>query len=121
MEWPDMQKILLLITEPAYGSENPYNALRLGLALLEKGASLSIYLLGDAVVGAKKGQETPRGFYNFGKFLSIFINKGVPVSLCITCQEARGIMDDELLDGIKPGGMQVLSDWVLQHDKVLTF
>ncbi len=117
-----MQNILIIITEPPYGSENPYNALRLAQALLEKGETgLSIYLLGDAVTGAKKGQYTPKGFYNFGKFLTILANKGVPISLCITCQEARGIADDELLEGVKPGGMQVLSEWVLKHDKVLTF
>jgi uncharacterized protein involved in oxidation of intracellular sulfur len=117
-----MQKILIVITEPVYGSENPYNALRLAKALLEKeNVRLSIYLLGDAVVGARKGQQTPKGFYNFGKMLMIFANKGVPISLCITCMEARGIKEEDLVEGVKMGGMQVLSEWVLTHDKVLTF
>jgi uncharacterized protein involved in oxidation of intracellular sulfur len=117
-----MQKVLILITEPVYGSENPYNALRLAMSLLEKeDVRLSIYLLGDAVVGARKGQETPKGFYNFGKMLLMFSNKGVPISICITCMEARGIREEDLIDGVKPGGMQVLSEWVLTHDKVLTF
>ena len=117
-----MQKILILITEPPYGSENPYNALRLAKALVENDdVRLSIYLLGDAVVGARKGQETPKGFYNFGKMLMLFANKGVPMSICISCMEARGIKEDELLDGVRPGGMQVLSQWVIRSDKVLTF
>jgi uncharacterized protein involved in oxidation of intracellular sulfur len=117
-----MQRILIILTEPPYGNEKPYNALRLARALLDKkGVRLSIYLLGDAVTGAKKGQKTPGGSYNIGKMLTFLANKGVPISLCIICQEARGIKDGELLDGVKPGGMQVLSDWVLKHDKVLTF
>jgi uncharacterized protein involved in oxidation of intracellular sulfur len=117
-----MQKILILVTEPPYGSENPYNALRLARELLDNNdVRLSIYLLGDAVVGARKGQQTPKGFYNFGKMLMLFANKGVPISICITCMEARGIKEEELLEGVRPGGMQVLSEWVLHNDKVLTF
>jgi len=117
-----MQKVLIVITEPVYGSENPYSALRLAKSLLEKeNVQLSIYLLGDAVSGARKGQETPKGFYNFGKMLLMFSNKGVPISICITCMEARGIKEQDLVDGVKPGGMQVLSEWVLENDKVMTF
>ena len=117
-----MQKILFVLTEPPYGNESPWNALRLAKELLDKpDVSLSIYLQGDAVSGAKKDQWTPKGYYNFGKMLMLFLNRGVPVSICITCQEARGLKDEELIDGIKPGGMQVLSEWVLRHDKVLTF
>jgi len=118
----DMQKVLIIINEPPYGSDNAYNALRLARELVEKeDVSLSIYLLGDAVVGAKKGQETPRGYYNFGKMLTLFANKGVQMGICITCMEARGLREEELLDGVKLGGMQVLSEWVLENDKVLTF
>jgi len=117
-----MHKVLMLITEPVYGSDNPYNALRLAKSLLEKDdVQLSIYLLGDAVVGARKGQTTPKGFYNFGKMLMMFANKGVPISLCTTCMDARGIREEDLIEGVKPGGMQVLSEWVLENDKVLTF
>jgi len=117
-----MPKILMLITEPPYGSEGPWNALRLASALLDrKGVKVSIYLLGDAVVCARKGQATASGYYNIGKMLSVLARKGAQISLCITCQEARGIKDEELLDGVRPGGMQVLSKWVLEHDKVLTF
>lgn len=117
-----MQKVLMIINGPPYGSDNPYNALRLARELLEKdGVSLSIYLLGDAVVGAKSGQETPKGYYNFGKMLTLFANKGVPIGICITCMKARGIREEELVSGVKLGGMQVLSEWVLQNDKVLTF
>ena len=116
------QKVLIVITEPVYGSDNPYNALRLAKSLLEKDdVRLSIYLLGDAVVGARKGQQTPKGFYNFGKMLMMFANKGVPMAVCITCMDARGIREQDLIDGVRMGGMQVLSEWVLTHDKVLTF
>jgi uncharacterized protein involved in oxidation of intracellular sulfur len=117
-----MQKILILITEPPYGNEKPWNALRLARTLLDKkGVKLSVYLLGDAVIAAKKGQNTPAGSFNIGKMLTLLANKGVPISLCITCQESRGIKDEELLEGVKPGGMQVLSEWILKQDKVLTF
>lgn len=63
-------KYLFIINKGPYGSEEPYNALRLAMTLLkEREASVSIFLMGDAVVNALSGQQTPDGYYNMERYL----------------------------------------------------
>lgn len=64
------QTVLILHDAP-YGSERPYNALRLALAMAKQpdAAPVAIYLLGDAVGAAVAGQRTPDGFYNLERML----------------------------------------------------
>ncbi|HMN88195.1 MAG TPA: TRAP transporter large permease subunit, partial [Bauldia sp.] len=47
-------------------AERVYNALRLAHALLKKDpqTTVTVFLMADAVVGAKAGQKTPDGYYN---------------------------------------------------------
>ena len=117
-----MQSVLLLLSAPGYGSENAYTALRLGRALLdEPEVELSIYLVGDAVVSAKKGQATPRGYYSLEKMLMVFTQKGVSIGLCSTCMDARGIKDSDLVEGAHRGSMEELAGLVRKSHKVLTF
>lgn len=57
-------KTLFVINDPPYGTERMYNALRLAHALLKRdaGDESTVFLMGDAVVGARKGQTTPDGY-----------------------------------------------------------
>lgn len=55
---------LIIINDPPYGTERLYNGLRLAHALLKREGDVCVFLLGDAVSGAKTGQKTPHGFYN---------------------------------------------------------
>ena len=66
-----MSKYLLILNEAAYGSERSYNALRLAVSLATHTAitrqaefEVRIFLLGDAVTCAKRGQKVPHGYYN---------------------------------------------------------
>jgi uncharacterized protein involved in oxidation of intracellular sulfur len=47
--------------------------------------------------------------------------RGVKISACGTCMDARGMKDEELVDGISRGSMDQLSDWTLWAGKVLVF
>jgi hypothetical protein len=62
---------LFILNDPPYGAERAYNALRLAASLLKAVPSIrvTVFLLGDAVVAAKKGQKTPEGFYNMERML----------------------------------------------------
>lgn len=57
-------KILFILNDPPYGAERTYNGLRLASALLKSdpAAEITVFLMGDAVMSAKKGQMTPEGF-----------------------------------------------------------
>jgi uncharacterized protein involved in oxidation of intracellular sulfur len=113
---------LLILNDPPYGTERSYNGLRLGLALRRhEGVSIKIFLIGDAVGCAKVGQKTPEGAYNLGRMLKGFTTHSIPVGVCGTCMEARGITDAELLEGAHRSSMEELTNWTIEAEKVLVF
>lgn len=79
-----------------------------------------MYLMANAVYGAKSGQENPDGYYNEEKMLNRVFTKG-DVLLCGTCMDARGLTDDEVLKGAKRSTMDELADLTISSDKVLIF
>lgn len=114
-------KTLIIINDPPYGTERMYNALRLGAVLLREGRSeVSVFLMADAVLGAKAGQRTPEGYYNVERMLRRILSGG-SVLLCGTCLDARGLKDEELMPGCLRSTMEVLAEATLSADRVLTF
>ena len=67
--------ITIIIQDPPYGSEKPWNALRLAQALSTEETQINIFLLGDGVGMAKTGQEVPSGYYNLSKMMNRLLPK----------------------------------------------
>ncbi len=113
---------LIIINDPPYGTERAYNALRLAHALIKRDAdaSVAVFLMADAVAGARKGQQTPDGYYNIERMLKRVAAKG-RVLLCGTCMDARGIGADEVLDGASRSTMDELAEITATADRVLIF
>ena len=77
MTEPSGKKYLLVINDGPYGSERPYNALRLALNLVKRPeASVRVFLVGDGVQCAIAGQETPQGYYNIERMVSSLSKRG---------------------------------------------
>lgn len=116
-------KTLFVLNDPPYGSERPYNALRLAMASKKHSPELTItvFLLGDAVSCAVLGQKTPNGFYNLERMMRALIAKGAKVKCCGTCLDARGLTDVPLVKGVERGSMDDLSRWFLESDKTIGF
>lgn len=106
--------------DPPYGTERLYNGLRLARALLKREHGVTVFLLGDAVSGAKAGQKTPDGVYNAERMVKRVTTKG-RVLLCGTCMDARGLTDDEVVKGAERSTMDALAEATEQADRVLTF
>lgn len=116
-----MSKTLFILNEAPYGNERAYNALRLAATLAGKeGQSVRLFLLADAVTCAKSGQKVPEGYYNIQLMLGKVLRKG-EVALCGTCMDARGLRDEELIEGAQHGTLAQLADWTAEADKVLVF
>lgn len=111
---------LILINDPPYGTERLYNGLRLAHALLKRNSEVTVFLMGDAVSGAKAGQKTPDGFYNIERMAKRVTAKG-KVLLCGTCMDARGLTDAEVVKGAERSSMDALAEATEQADKVLVF
>ncbi|MHB1191875.1 MAG: DsrE/DsrF/TusD sulfur relay family protein [Longimicrobiales bacterium] len=72
-----MSRYLFVLNDAPYGNERTYNALRLAGALQKRpGNSVRVFLQGDGVSSAVRGQETPNGFYNVERMLRLLASHG---------------------------------------------
>ena len=118
---PDV-KTLVVLNDPAYGTERSYNGLRLAHSLTKRdGEEVRVFLLADAVTCALAGQQTPNGYYNLERMLGAVIRHGAQVGLCGTCMDARAIHEEQLVQGTRRSTLDELTDWTLWADKVVTF
>lgn len=74
-----MEKLTIILNDPPYGTEKIFNGLRYASALVSVGVQLNLFLLADGTTTAKRGQETPNGYYNVEDMLSGLIARGVKV------------------------------------------
>ena len=115
-------KVLIILNDPPYGTERSYNGLRVANALLKDEASIElvVFLMADAVSCAKRGQNTPDGYYNLERMLKPVLRKGT-VLLCGSCMDARGLSDDDVVEGAQRSSMSILSEHIVAADRVLAF
>ena len=100
---------LIVLNDPAYGSERSYNGLRLAMSLAKRdGVELRVFLMGDAVTCAV-----------VERMIHGLTAKGVAVGCCGTCLQARGIGDERLVAGAEHSSLAALTDWVLWAERVL--
>jgi tRNA 2-thiouridine synthesizing protein D len=111
-----MSEFTLIITHAPYGHEKPFTALRFAQASFQH--KINIFLIEDGVYVAKKGQQAD---LRVEAMLSDAIKSGAIVKLCGSCTEARGLSQDEIVEGAEIGTMKELVDWVDSSDKVLIF
>lgn len=112
-------KTLFILNDPPYGTERVYNGLRLPHALLKKEpqTEVAVFLMADAVVGAKAGQKTSDGYYNVERML-----KRVLTANGGTCMDARGFDDAALLmAGARRHMMDELAAATAQANEVMVF
>jgi uncharacterized protein involved in oxidation of intracellular sulfur len=116
-------KVLFILNHPPYGSERTYKGLRLANNLFKKNESeeVTVFLMGDAVSAAKAGQQTPNGYYNLERMLKALIARGGKLLLCGTCMDARGMQEQELLEGSRRSSLDELTELTLVADKLLVF
>ena len=113
--------VLVVINDQPYGSERPYNALRLAGALSKREeVELRVFLLGDAVSCAVAGQRLPEGHYHLDRMLKPLVRRG-QVACCGTCMDARGLAQEQLIEGARRGTLEELADWTLWSDRTLVF
>ncbi|MDP2953589.1 MAG: DsrE family protein [Chloroflexota bacterium] len=116
------QKTLIILNDPPYGTERSWNGLRLAISLASReGDEVRLFLLGDAVSCAKRGQQTPNGYYNLERMLKAAAGRGAAIGACGTCLDARGLKDDELVEGVRRSSLDELTSWTQWADKVLVF
>ncbi len=115
--------LTIVANDAPYGSEKTWNALRLAnaSATTEIGMNVRLFLMGDSVSAAKRGQVTPEGYYNLEKMIEGLIAKGVEIRCCGTCLNSRGIGEIDLVKGVQRGTMMMLANWIKESEKIISF
>ncbi len=115
-------KTLFILNDSPYGSERSYNGLRLAMSLLKRESEqVRVFLMGDAVTCAARGQTTPDGYYNVERMVRAIAQRDGTVGCCGSCSDARGLTDEVRVDGAHRSSMDELTDWTLWADRVVTF
>ena len=116
-------KTLFVLNDPPYGTERCYNALRLAHAVQKNDpvSKITVFLMADAVVAARAGQKTPEGYYNMERMLKRVVAGSGQVLICGTCMDARGMTEENLMDGARRSTMDELAATTVSADKVLVF
>lgn len=70
------RNILFVINDGPYGNERAYSALRLALNLVKREVTMRVFLTGDGVQCARKGQKTPDGYYNVERMVKSLARRG---------------------------------------------
>jgi uncharacterized protein involved in oxidation of intracellular sulfur len=115
-------KTLLILNDPAYGTERSYNGLRLAGALARRDdTQVRVFLMGDAVTCAMANQKVPEGYYHLDRMIGSAARHGAEIGCCGTCMDARGINEDLLSKGAQRSSLDELAEWTVWADKVVTF
>jgi len=116
-------KHLIILNDPPYGTERSYNGLRMAHALVKNDpeADVTVFLMADAVLCAKRGQKTPDGYYNLERMVRRVLSAKGRVLMCGTCMDARGLAEDDMLEGAARSTMDELAETTLAADKVIVF
>ncbi len=113
--------IAMLVNAPPYGSEQPFNALRLAQALELAGERVELLFMGDAVNTARRGQDPGTAHASLENLLSGLIERGVDVTLCGTCCLTRGLREDDLIEGAASGTIHDFARVLQRCEKVISF
>lgn len=71
------KSIFFIVNDAPYGNERPYNALRLALNLVKRSqVKVRVFLTGDGVLCARRGQKTPEGYYNIERMVQAVARRG---------------------------------------------
>ncbi len=118
-----MSILIIFNHQPYDGSDITWNGLRVAQTLRKKDNEVRVFLMNDAVDLAKNATKKPDFYdYDLVEMLKKLYFNGVKLKVCGTCQTRCGINKNEpyFKDDIK-GTMDILANWIMNSDKVLTF
>lgn len=124
--------LTILLFKGPYASQQAEYACRIAEKAVELGYNVNLFLYGDGVHAAMKGQA-PKAFLNIGEYLTKLAKKGVLIKSCERCSRARGYVEGEfdaekdsyasskVIDGVKIYGLYGFIEMLSKSDKVLNF
>lgn len=115
----------LLITLTAY-ENNPNNvtiAFTMGTKALEKGHTVELLLLSDAVYLAEKGYadriDIGEPFQPIKELLPAFLRQGGKIKVCSACMKHNGVKEENLIEGSEVIQADDVIDSIMNSEKTL--
>jgi uncharacterized protein involved in oxidation of intracellular sulfur len=114
---------IILDKQPYDGTDVTWNALRLAKTLHKSGEEVNIFLMNDAVDLVRDKTTKPQSYdYDLVEMIKKIHEQGIELQACGTCNARCGIFKNEpYFDEKISSTMQILADWVIKSDNVLTF
>lgn len=109
--------------QPYNGTDITWNGLRLAKALHKSGEKINIFLMNDAVDLAREKTSKPDSYdYDLVEMLKKMYSNGIALQVCGTCNARCGIFKNEpYFNEDISSTMQILADWVIESDRVISF
>jgi uncharacterized protein involved in oxidation of intracellular sulfur len=115
-------QVLFILNDSPHASRRSYNGLRLAVSLARSSNNqVRVFLLGDGVICALAGVNPADASYNVQELFRQLTQRDVPVGVCRTCMEQRGLPDTMMIEGARRSTMDDLTAWTEEADKVLVF
>lgn len=114
---------IILNHQPYDGTDITWNALRLAKTLHKSGEVVNIFLMNDSVDLARDKTKKPDSYdYDLVEMLKQLYSSGVKLQVCGTCNARCGLFKNEpYFDSEISSTMQILANWVIESDKVISF
>jgi sulfur relay (sulfurtransferase) complex TusBCD TusD component (DsrE family) len=115
-----MVTIAIFLGQGPYTAERPFTALRFAYTALLDNNKVKMFFVEDGIWCIKKGQD-PSNIYKIEEWVQKCLDEGAEMVACGVCMKARGMVDAELIPGIKKGTMEMAVEMVKTSDKQLFF
>lgn len=116
-----MVSICVVIGQAPYTAERPYTAMRFVNTALLDGHSVKLFLLEDGIFAALNSQD-PTEYPNVKDWIKQGLEAGnLEIKACGVCMKARGITEENFVEGVTTGSMHDLVAYVTECDKALFF
>lgn len=104
-----MAKLTIGCFSSLVGSMTLDFSIKLAEAAVNKGHQVDLWVSGNATMLSKKGQRSFRDYSALEKSMTELMEKGMNVTACEACAEARGYHKEDTIEGVKRHSM----DWYL--------
>jgi sulfur relay (sulfurtransferase) complex TusBCD TusD component (DsrE family) len=117
-----MDKITVILNEGP-DTMRSWNGLRLAGGLLDVNLEVEVVLFDEAVICAKKGQNPPEDLkgLNLAQKLADLIKLGVKVLVCGSCCQAKGVKNDEIIEGAQVCCLMDVANAIKTSKQTLVF
>lgn len=118
-----MTSFILMLHAPAWSHQSVLTACQFANTAIRRGNKVkAVFLYQGAVLNASDSLEISSDELNGQQHLiELHETHGVPLMLCVTAAEKRGLSESQIANGFKIAGLAELAELSTETDKVVQF